>query len=143
MAVVRVMMVVLRSTGGALGVLLPPAGHQSVVTGHAEDALGGPRIPQILNLLLAVPAAKAAGTKGLIARQDGQILDLVPARAAAVGAIVADEGAIAEEKEVGVGVEQGAAGIAPKAVNVPTIARCRAVSPAAERGGFFATAPFT
>lgn len=40
---------------------------------------------------------------------------------AAVGAVVADERAIAEEQQVGIRVEQGAARVAAKAVDVPSI----------------------
>ena len=72
---------------------------------HAKDALRGFGVPQVLNLLLAVATLEAAGTKSLVTGQDSQILNLVPTRAAAVGAIVADEGAIAKEQKVGVRVE--------------------------------------
>ena len=86
---------------------------------HAKDALGGARISQILNLPLAVPTPEAARAEGLITGQDGKILDLVTARVAAVCAIVADEGAIAEQQKVRIGIKEGAAGVAPEAVNVP------------------------
>jgi hypothetical protein len=43
---------------------------------------------------------------------------------AAVGAVVADERAVAEQQEVRVRVEQGAAGVAAEAVNVPSVPRC-------------------
>lgn len=98
------------------------------MTRHAEDALRRPRISEILNLALAVAAAEAAGTEGLIAGQDCQVLDLVAARAAAVSAVVADERAIAEQQQIGVGVEESAAGIASEAVDVPSISRCSKVS---------------
>jgi hypothetical protein len=89
---------------------------------HTEDSLRRARIPQILNLLLAVPAFEAVGAEGLVASQDGQILNLVPTAAAAICAVVADQGAIAEEKKVRIGVEQGAASITPKAVDMPSVA---------------------
>lgn len=63
---------------------------------HTEDTLRCPRIAQVLDLLLAVPALEALGAKSLVAGQDGQILDLVRARAAAVRAIAADQRAVAE-----------------------------------------------
>lgn len=91
---------------------------------HAEDALGGARISQVLNLPLAVATPKAAGAEGLVASQDGQVLDLVAAGIAAVRAVVADQRAVAEEEEVRIGVEQGAAGVAAEAVNVPSVAGC-------------------
>lgn len=92
------------------------------MTAHAEYALGGARITQVLNLLLAVPTPKTSAAKSLIAREDGEVLDLVAARIAAVRAIVAYQRAVAEEEEVRVGVEEGAAGVASEAVNVPSIA---------------------
>ena len=92
---------------------------------HAEDALGGAGIAQVLDLSLAVAAAEAVGTEGLVAGQDGEVLDLVAAVVAAVGAVIADEGAIAEQQQVGVRVEQGAAGIAAEAVDVPAVSSCR------------------
>lgn len=66
--------------------------------------------------------AETGGTKRLVAGQNGKILDLVPTGAAAIGTVVADERAVAEEEKVGVRIEQGAAGVAPEAVNVPSIA---------------------
>ena len=67
--------------------------------------------------------AKTGGTKGLIAGQNGKVLDFVPTRATAVGTIVADEGAVAQEEQVGVRIEEGTAGIAPEAVDMPSIPR--------------------
>lgn len=94
------------------------------MTLHAEDALRGPSISKVLNLALAVAAFEASGTEGLVAGEDGEVFNLVAAGAAAVGAVVADEGAIAEQEEVGVGVEEGAAGVAAEAVYVPPVAGC-------------------
>jgi ABC-type sulfate transport system permease component len=65
---------------------------------HAKDAVRRPGIAQILDLPLAVPTAEAGCAECLVARQDGEVLDLVPAGAAAVGAVVADEGTIAEQE---------------------------------------------
>lgn len=59
------------------------------MTLHAKDTLRRPRIAQILDLLLAISAPEALGAKGLVTRQDRQILDLIPARAATVCAIAA------------------------------------------------------
>jgi hypothetical protein len=42
---------------------------------------------------------------------------------AAVGAVVADEGAVSEEQQVGVRVEEGAARVAAEAVDMPSVAR--------------------
>lgn len=89
---------------------------------HAKDALRRPRIPQVFNLPLAVPAPKAARAEGLVASEDCEVFDLVAASVAAVRAVVADQGAIAEEEQVRVGVEQGAAGVASEAVDVPSVA---------------------
>ncbi|KFY20889.1 hypothetical protein V493_07604, partial [Pseudogymnoascus sp. VKM F-4281 (FW-2241)] len=66
-------------------------------------------------------AAEAGGAEGLVAGQDGEVLDLVAAGAAAVGAVVADEGAVAEEEKVGVRVEEGVALVAAEAVEMPSV----------------------
>ena len=92
------------------------------MTRHAEYALRCACIAEILNLALTVAAFEAIRTKGLVARQDGQVFDLIAACTAAVCAIVADEGAIAEKEEVRIGVEEGLASVASKAVYVPAIA---------------------
>ena len=94
------------------------------MAGHAEDALGGAGIAQVLDLPLAIPAPEAVGAKGLVAGQDGEVFDLVAAVVAAVGAVVADQGAVSEQQQVGVRVEQGAARVAAKAVDVPSVSRC-------------------
>lgn len=91
------------------------------MTRHAEDTLRGAGIAQILDLALAVAAPEAVCAEGLVAGQDSQILDLVAAVVAAVGAVVADERAVAEEQEVRVRVEEGAARVAAEAVNVPSV----------------------
>lgn len=88
---------------------------------HAKDALGCPGIAQVFNLPLAVSAFKTIGTKCLVSGENCQIFDLVSAVAAAVGTIVANERAIAEEKEVCVGIEERAASIAPETVDVPSV----------------------
>ena len=64
---------------------------------HAEYALRRPGIAQVLDLPLTVPASKTCGAERLVSRQDSQILYLVPTGAAAVGTVIADQGAIAEE----------------------------------------------
>jgi hypothetical protein len=69
---------------------------------HAEDALRRPRISKVLNLALAVAAAETGRAEGLVTRQDGQVFNLVAARAAAVCAVVADERAVTEQQEIGV-----------------------------------------
>lgn len=97
--------------------------HQRLVAFHAKDALRGPCILEVFDLLLAVPTSKARRAEGLVAGEDGKILDLVPTCTAAVGAVVADEGAVTEEEQVGVRVEKGQARVAAEAVNVPSIAR--------------------
>ena len=89
---------------------------------HTEDTLGSARIAQILNLPFAVATAEAARAEGLVASKDGQVFDLVAAGIAAICTVVADEGAVAEEEQVGVRVKQGAAGVTSEAVNVPSVA---------------------
>lgn len=94
------------------------------MAGHAEDALRGAGIAQVLDLLLAVAAAEAVGAEGLVAREDGQVFDLVAAVVAAIRAVVAYQRAVAQQQQVGVRVEQGAARVAAEAVNVPSVAGC-------------------
>lgn len=71
---------------------------------HAEYALRGPSIFEVFYLPLAVAAAEAACTEGLVPREDGEILDLVIAGRTAVGTAVADQRAVAEQEEICVGV---------------------------------------
>jgi hypothetical protein len=95
------------------------------VAAHAEYALGGSCVSEILNLTFAVSAAEASCTESLVARENGQILNFVSTRTAAVCAIVADEGSVAKEEEVRVRVEKGSAGVASKAIQMPSIASCQ------------------
>lgn len=95
------------------------------MTAHAEDALTCACITQILNFPFAVAALEAGGAEGLVAGQNGQILDFVATGAAAVSAIVADEGSVTKEEEVGVRVEQGAARMASETGQVPPVASYR------------------
>jgi hypothetical protein len=67
------------------------------VAGHAKDTLRCAGIAQVLNLALAIPTPEAIGTECLVACQDGQIFDFVAAVVAAVRAVVADQGAVAEK----------------------------------------------
>lgn len=90
--------------------------------------MGSAGIAQILDLALAIPAAEAVGAESLVSGQDGQVLDLVVAVVAAVGAVVAYQRAVTKEEEVRVRVEQGAAGVAAEAVDVPSVAGCGDVS---------------
>jgi hypothetical protein len=94
------------------------------MTAHTEDTLRSARIAQILNLPFAVATAEAARAEGLVTGEDGQVFDLVAAGIAAICTVVADEGAVAEEEQVGVRVKQGAAGVTSEAVNVPSVAGC-------------------
>jgi len=66
------------------------------MTRHAEYALRCSCISKVFNLSLAIPAAETAGAKGLITSQDCQVFDLVATGTATVGAVVADERAVAE-----------------------------------------------
>ena len=111
--------------GDAAGTrLLLPPGHERFVTGHTEDALRGAGIAEVLDLAVAAATSEAIGAKGLIAGQDGEILNLLVAGVAAVGAIVADQRSIAQQEQVCVRVQQGAAGVAAKATDMPSIAGC-------------------
>jgi hypothetical protein len=72
--------------------------YHRLVTSHAEYTLRRPCIPQVLNLLLAIPAAEATGAESLITRQDGEVLDFVATCVAGVCAVVADQRSVAEEE---------------------------------------------
>jgi len=75
------------------------------VTRHAKDALACTRIPQILNLPLAISTFEAGSAKGLVACENGEVFDLVTTGVAAICAVVAYERAVTEEQQVCVGVE--------------------------------------
>ena len=91
------------------------------MTCHAKDALRCPGVAQVFNLSLAIATLEATGTEGLLAGENGQVFDLVAAGAATVGTVVADERAVAEKKQVGIRIEEGSAGVATEAVDVPAI----------------------
>lgn len=59
------------------------------MTLHAKNTLRRSRIAQVLDLLLAISASEALGAKGLVTRQDRQVLDLISTRTATVCAIAA------------------------------------------------------
>lgn len=95
------------------------------MTTHTKDPLGCACVAQVFDLPLAIATSKAAGAERLVASQDREVFDLIAARAAAVGAIVTYKRAVAQEEEVRVGIEEGAAGIASETVDMPSIASCR------------------
>lgn len=92
------------------------------MTTHAEDALAGARITQVLDLSLAVAALEAGSTKRLLVGEDCEVFDLVATHGAVVGAVVADEGAVAQQKQIGVRVEKSFAVVAAETGQVPSIA---------------------
>jgi hypothetical protein len=92
------------------------------MTCHAEDALGCPRIAEVLNLSLAVPAAKASGAECLLACEDGQVLNLIVASTTAVCAVVAYQRSVTEQEQVRIGVEEGAASVAAETIEMPSVA---------------------
>lgn len=94
------------------------------MAGHAEYALRSSSISKIVDFPLAIATSETVCTEGLISCQYSQILDLVVAGAAAVGAIVADERPVAEQEEIGVRIKEGATGIAAEAVYMPSISGC-------------------
>lgn len=94
------------------------------MTAHAEDALARARITQILNLPLAIAALEACGAKGLVACQDGKVLDFVAAGAAVVCAVVANEGAVTKQEEVSIRIEQRPTRVAAETVEMPSMAGC-------------------
>ena len=97
------------------------------MTAHTKDALRGARITQVLDLPLTIATSEAAGAKGLIASQNRQVFNLIAAGVATVRAVIANEGAVAEQKQVGVRVEQSAACVAAETVDVPSVAGCEEV----------------
>ena len=66
------------------------------MTAHAEDTLGCPGIFEVFDLALAIAASEAGGTERLVAGKNSELFNLIPTRRAAVRAVVADEGPIAE-----------------------------------------------
>jgi cobalamin biosynthesis protein CobD/CbiB len=92
------------------------------VAAHAKDALGGPGISQIFDLPLTISAPEASSAEGLISGQDGQVFNFISTRATAVCAVVANQGAVAKEEQIRIGVEKRAARIAAEAVEMPSIA---------------------
>jgi len=87
--------------------------------------MAGPRIPQVLDLSFAVPATETGGAKSLIARQDGQVFDLVSARRAVVSTIIANQRPVSQEKGI---VQWGVASFTSKTVNVVSVSGCDIVS---------------
>ena len=95
---------------------------------HTEYSLGCPGVSEVLNLPLAVPTPEAGSAERLVASQYREVFNLISAGVAAVCTVVAYKRAIAEEKEVGIGVEQGIAGVAAEAVKMPPKASYNRVS---------------
>jgi hypothetical protein len=62
------------------------------------------RIFAVVDDGFAIPTLEASDAEGLVAGEDDQVLDLCAAVGAVVSTIVAEEGAIAEKEETGVGV---------------------------------------
>ena len=61
----------------------------------------------------------------MVTRENSQILNLVAASTTAVGTVVADKRSVAEEEEVGVGVEEGATSVAAETIEMPSVAGCK------------------
>ena len=94
------------------------------MTTHAKDALGCTRILEVLDLSFAVTTSEASGTKSLISSENGEILNLVGADAAGVGAVIADERLVTKHQKIGVGVEEGVACSTAEAIEMPSAASC-------------------
>lgn len=92
------------------------------MTAHTEDTLRRPSVSKVLDLAFAIAAAEAGCAEGLIAGEDSKLLDLAAASIAAICTAVADEGAIAEEEEVRIGIEQSSTGVTAEAVEMPSVA---------------------
>jgi hypothetical protein len=91
------------------------------MTAHAKVTVRRSCIAQVLDLPLAVPTTKAWLAIGLISRKDREVFNFVAASAAAVRAVIANEGAIAKEEQVRIRVEQGPAAVTTKAVKMPSV----------------------
>ena len=70
------------------------------MTFHTKNPLRRPGIFEVFNLFLTIPAFEAGRAEGLVSRKDSEVLDLIATCAAAVGTVIADEGTVAEKKEV-------------------------------------------
>ena len=90
---------------------------------HTKNSLRSTSISQVLNLSFAVPAPETGGTKGLVTGKDSKVLNFVSTCATAICAVVTYQRAVTEEEEICVRIEEGAAGIAAKTVNVPSMTR--------------------
>lgn len=97
---------------------------------HAEYSLGRTSIAQVLNLFLAVSTPEALSAERLVTRQNSQVLYLVATGIAAVRAVAANQGAVAQEEEVRVRVEKGSASAASETIDVPSLSSLRGVSTA-------------
>jgi hypothetical protein len=60
----------------------------------------------------------------LVAGKNCEVLNLVAAGTTAVSAVVANQGAVAEEQEIRIRVEESMAGVTPEAIKMPTIVCC-------------------
>lgn len=61
------------------------------MTTHTKYALRSSCVSEVLDLALAISAPEAGCAECLVAGEDGEVFDLVPARAAAVCAVITDE----------------------------------------------------
>lgn len=59
------------------------------MTVHAKDALRSSSISQVFDLPLAIPTPETGGTESLVPSKDSKVFDLIAARTAAVGAVIA------------------------------------------------------
>ena len=91
---------------------------------HAENALRSAGVAQVVYLLFAIAAFEALCAESFLACENSKVFDFVAACAAAVGAVIADEGAVTEEEKVGVGIEEGATSVAAETIDVPSISSC-------------------
>ena len=65
------------------------------MTVHTEYPLRSAGISKVLNLPLAISTLETIRAEGLIAGENGQILNLVSTATATICAVVADQGAVA------------------------------------------------
>jgi len=91
------------------------------MTCHAEDALRRPRIPEVVDLPSTITTLEAIRAESLISRQYCQVFNLLVASVATVCAVVADEGAISQQQEVRIRIEESSACVTSKAIDVPSV----------------------
>lgn len=88
---------------------------------HTEETLQGAGVAQVLDFHLAQAAFEAVQAVGLVAGEDGQVVDFLVALLAVVQAVRAYEVAVAQHEEIQVATQQQLALQAFEAQDMPPI----------------------